>query len=79
MHRSGPLGPGHHERRGKATGGTFFEASSAEQLDRVYDDIGSRVGYEIERREIGTTFVAIGSLLLVGALGAALVWTGRIL
>jgi Ca-activated chloride channel family protein len=62
-----------------ATGGSFFEAFSAEELKSVYDDIGKRVGYEVEQREIGMAFVAVGALLLLVALAGSLLWTGRIL
>lgn len=61
------------------TGGAFFEAASGEELKGVYEDIGSRVGYTTEQREIGMTFVAVSVVLLVGALAAALVWTNRLL
>ncbi|MGQ0521979.1 MAG: VWA domain-containing protein [Actinomycetota bacterium] len=61
------------------TGGAFFEAASGEELEGVYEDIGSRVGYTTEQREVGMTFVAVSVVLLVGALGAALIWTNRVL
>ncbi|MGH9181920.1 MAG: VWA domain-containing protein [Acidimicrobiales bacterium] len=63
----------------ETTGGTFFEAFSAEELEQVYEDIGSRVGFETEPRDISLTFVAGGLVLLLAGLGAALVWQGRIL
>ena len=63
----------------EVTGGAFFEAASGEELEGVYEDIGSRVGYTTEDREVGLTFVGIAVALLVAALGAALVWTGRML
>lgn len=63
----------------ETTGGTFFEAFSAGDLSRVYDDIGSRIGYEVEQREISLVFVTVGMVLLLAGLGAALVWQGRIL
>ena len=63
----------------ETTGGAFFEAASGEELKGVYDDIGSRVGYTTEQREMGMTFVAVSMVLLLGALAAALVWTNRLL
>ena len=63
----------------ETTGGAFFEAASGEELKGVYEDIGTRVGYTTEQREIGMSFVAISVVLLVGALGAALVWSNRLL
>ena len=61
------------------TGGAFFEAASGKELKGVYEKIGSRVGYTTEQKEIGMVFVGISVFLLVAALGAALVWTGRLL
>lgn len=61
-----------------ATGGTFYEAVSAEELSAVYADIGSSVGYEVEQVEITTWFVgmALVSLLATGALSLA--WFSRL-
>ncbi|MBW3614811.1 MAG: VWA domain-containing protein [Actinobacteria bacterium] len=63
----------------ETTGGRFFEAFSAGELRSVYSDIGSRVGFRTERREIGMTFVAVGAGLLLLALAASLFWSGRML
>jgi Ca-activated chloride channel family protein len=61
------------------TGGTAFEAASGKELARVYDDIQARVGYSTEQRELTTWFVAAGVLMLLAAVVASLVWTGRFL
>ncbi len=60
------------------TGGSFFEAPTEEDLRRVYEDLGSRIGHVTERREVTAAFAA-GALVL-GSLGAglAMVWTGRL-
>ncbi|MEY2476645.1 MAG: Ca-activated chloride channel [Actinomycetota bacterium] len=63
----------------EATGGKSFTAESAGQLDEVYADIGTRVGYTVEKHEVGMTFVAIGLALLLASMAAALVWSGRLL
>lgn len=62
-----------------STGGSFFEAASGEQLRSVYDDIGGRVGYTTEQREVGMAFVGASLALLVIAMAAALLWTSRVL
>lgn len=74
-----PADPATMSAVAETTGGIFFEAFSAEQLRDVYRDIGTRVGYEVEQREIGMTFVAVAFVLLLAALAAGLVWTSRIL
>src|SRR5688500_5472843 len=35
----------------ETTSGRFFEADSGDELEEVYEDIGTRVGYETEERE----------------------------
>jgi Ca-activated chloride channel family protein len=60
------------------TGGSFYEAASAEQLTDVYEDIGSSVGYVTELQEISTWFVA-GALFLLTLGGVlSLVWFSRL-
>jgi len=61
------------------TGGAFFEAASGKELKGVYGRIGTRVGYTTEQKEIGMVFVGVSLVVLVAALGAALVWTNRLL
>jgi Ca-activated chloride channel family protein len=61
------------------TGGRSFTAETAGELQQVYADIGSRVGYTVEQHEVGMTFVAMGLVLLLAAVAGALVWTGRLL
>ncbi len=39
------------------TGGSFFTAASAKELQQVYTDIGSSIGFDLEPREITTWFV----------------------
>jgi Ca-activated chloride channel family protein len=54
------------------TGGRFFSAPTARQLDEIYNDLGSRIGYEQEKREVTAAFAGIAALFLVmgGALSA---------
>jgi Ca-activated chloride channel family protein len=61
------------------TGGTAFEAASADELRAVYDDLEARVGTTTERRELALAFVAAAFVALLVAAGAAFVWTGRFL
>ncbi len=49
----------------ETTSGTFFTAESAGELERVYADIGSSVGFITTDREITDWFVA-GALALLG-------------
>jgi Ca-activated chloride channel homolog len=60
------------------TGAETYDAESAETLEEVYENLGSRVGRVDRPREVTAVFVAGGALLLAGALGAALVGAPRL-
>lgn len=60
------------------TDGAFFAASSLEELEAVYEDIGSAVGYEQVNREITDWFVAGGLALLALSSGLSLLWFQRL-
>jgi Ca-activated chloride channel family protein len=61
------------------TGGTYSEAASAKELQQVYADLGSQIGYTTEPKDISPWFVRTGVLLaLLGAV-LSLVWTNRLL
>ena len=61
-----------------ATGGTAYQATSLGELDRVYDDIGSAVGYEIEYDEVSARWTGLGLGLLVLSVVGSLGWFGRL-
>ncbi|HEX8582045.1 MAG TPA: VWA domain-containing protein [Acidimicrobiales bacterium] len=62
----------------EVTGGTSFTAASADQLEEVYADIGSSLGYETEQREITGWFLGAGLVLLLLAAAGSLVWSSRL-
>jgi Ca-activated chloride channel family protein len=74
-----PADPATMKAVADASGGAFFEAFSAKELQKVYRAIGNRVGYDIKRHEISMTFVGVALALALLALAASLVWTGRLL
>jgi Ca-activated chloride channel homolog len=60
------------------TGGSYSEAASASELEKVYADLGSQIGYTTEPKDISPWFVRAGVLLaLVGAV-LSLLWTNRL-
>ncbi len=61
----------------EATGGKGYTASSGEELDGVYSDIGRQVGYTKARREVTSWLTGLGLLAAAGAAGASLFWSGR--
>lgn len=60
------------------SGGEAFDADTAEDLDAVYERLGSRLGTREEQREITAGFAAGGIVLLLLAGGLSLLWTGRL-
>ncbi|MBW3548025.1 MAG: VWA domain-containing protein [Actinobacteria bacterium] len=62
----------------EATGGSAFQAATGEQLEAVYQDIGSSIGFQVEQREIGGWFVGLAFVLAVLAAVASLAWFSRL-
>jgi Ca-activated chloride channel family protein len=62
----------------RVTGGTFTEADSADRLDSVYKDLGSKIGTKHVRRQVTSSFTAAGLVLLLAGLGTGLRWRGRL-
>jgi Ca-activated chloride channel homolog len=60
------------------TGGQFYSAESLDQLDAVYEDIGSSVGFDTEEQEVTDRFVGYAVVLLLLSAGASLLWFQRL-
>lgn len=62
----------------RTTGGRSLRADSADELARIYEQLGRSVRVELERREVTDVFAAI-ALVLLGLAGAgSLAWFGRL-
>jgi Ca-activated chloride channel family protein len=61
-----------------ATGGTAFNAATADELKKVYADIGSSVGYTTVDVDISASFVAASMVLLFLAAGLSQLWFSRL-
>jgi len=61
----------------QVTGGQYFAAPTAQDLQAVYRDIGSRIGYIEEPREVTASFAAAGAVLLVAGGALSLIWLNR--
>ena len=59
------------------TGGEFFSAPTAEELSSVYEDLGSKIGYDTEMTEITYGFAAVAAVLVLVAGGLSLLWFNR--
>jgi Ca-activated chloride channel family protein len=60
------------------TGGSFFSATSAAELQKVYANIGSSIGFDLEQREISTWFVGAALLALMATAAMSLTWFNRL-
>ena len=60
------------------TGGQFYDAPSASELGKVYDDIGSKVGYREERKDATHWPLGVGVAFLVVAAGLSLAWQQKL-
>jgi Ca-activated chloride channel homolog len=61
-----------------ATGGTYHAAASADELNQVYSDIGSSVGYVTEQQDVSARFIGIALLLAFAAAAASMLWFARL-
>jgi Ca-activated chloride channel family protein len=62
----------------ETTGAEYFEAPTESDLDRVYAELGSRIGFVEEDEEITYAFAAAAALLAIAAGALALIWNGRL-
>lgn len=60
------------------TGGLFYEAESENELDEVYEDIGSSLGTELVHEEVVTRFVAVAIVLMLATALTSLLWFQRL-
>lgn len=62
----------------ETTSGFFYEAATASELRRVYEDIGSSIGHKTAPREVTQWYTGIGLLFALTAAGLSLLWTSRL-
>ncbi len=67
------------EEIAEETGGSYSEAASLSELEDVYADIGSQIGYTTEPQDISPWFVRAGVVLALLGVGLSLIWTNRLL
>ncbi|MFD4292454.1 VWA domain-containing protein [Rhodococcus sp. NPDC058505] len=60
------------------SGGTFFTASSLEELKRVYDTLEEQIGFETVRGDASRVWLVLGVLATAAGLGSALVLRQRL-
>jgi len=62
-----------------STGGSYSEAASAAELEEVYADLGSQIGYTTEAKDVSFWFVRVGVLLTLLGAALSLLWTNRLI
>ncbi|MFB9239140.1 VWA domain-containing protein [Plantactinospora siamensis] len=62
----------------ETTQGFFYEAASVSELKKVYQDMGSSIGFRTEPREVTQWYAGIALLLALVAAAMSLLWTSRL-
>lgn len=62
----------------EGTGGTAYTAETAKDLESVYAELGSTIGYDEEERDVTFRFVGAGVVALLVAAGLSLRWFSRL-
>jgi Ca-activated chloride channel family protein len=73
-----PPDPEALKRIATESGGVAFSASDSDQLNAVYDRLGSQIGTKPEKREVTALFAGFALLLLGGAVASSLKLGGRL-
>lgn len=73
-----PVNPAALAKVANATNGTAFTAATQNELKKVYEDIGSSVGYTTELRDITGVFVGASLIVLFLAAGLSQLWFSRL-
>jgi Ca-activated chloride channel family protein len=62
----------------RTSGGRAFSAQSADELGSIYRGLGDKLGSISRKHEITAAFAVAGLVLLLGAAGASVRWSGRL-
>ena len=73
-----PPDPAALERIASLSGGRAFTADDGDELDAVYERLGSQIGTKAEEREVTAAFAGGAIVLLLGAIGGSLRWGARL-
>jgi Ca-activated chloride channel family protein len=66
------------QKLAETTRGHYYEASSISELKKVYQDMGSSIGYRTKPREVTQWYVGMALLFALAAAGMSLLWTSRL-
>jgi Ca-activated chloride channel homolog len=66
------------QKLAEITKGHYYEAASISELKKVYQDMGSSIGYRTKPREVTQWYVGMALLFALAAAGMSLLWTSRL-
>jgi Ca-activated chloride channel family protein len=66
------------QKLAETTHGHFYEAASASELKKVYQDMGSSIGHRVKPREITQWYAGAALLFGFAAAAMSLLWTSRL-
>jgi Ca-activated chloride channel family protein len=66
------------QKLAETTKGHYYEAASISELKKVYQDMGSSIGYRTKPREVTQWYVGMALLFALTAAGMSLLWTSRL-
>ncbi|SFB57885.1 Ca-activated chloride channel family protein [Amycolatopsis marina] len=56
----------------RLSGGDFYKAATADELKQVYASLGEQIGYETKDADASKPWVALATIMLIGAAGSSL-------
>lgn len=62
----------------ETTKGTFYQAASGSELQKVYSDVGSSIGFRTERKDMSVWFVGLALIAALAVAVPSLLWFARL-
>jgi len=73
-----PFDPALLQQVAAITDGKFFISPNADDLKRIYRELGQMIGWEKRKTEVSALFVAGAGVLMLGGGALSLLWMGRL-
>jgi Ca-activated chloride channel homolog len=61
-----------------STKGSFYEAASGDELQKVYSDVGTSIGFRTERKDMSVWFVGLALIAALAVAVPSLLWFARL-
>ncbi len=62
----------------ETTKGKFYQAASGDELQKVYSDVGSSIGFRTERKDMSVWFVGLALIAALAVAVPSLLWFARL-